>query len=115
MSPILSSFSVFRSLFLRPPVYSSDNLVFKLHYRVSAGLLLVCSALTCSVQMFGVPIMCIVQGVPEKIFNTYCWIHSTFTLPYRAKVNEHEAQEFSLKQFSRLNHERLEVFVSRAP
>ena len=80
-----SSFSVLRGLLLRPPAISSDNLVFVLHYRATTALLLIFSTLTCSVQMFGVPIICLVRGVPEKLFNTYCWIHSTFTLPYRSQ------------------------------
>ncbi|XP_023340611.1 innexin inx2 [Eurytemora carolleeae] len=34
-------------------------------------------------QFFGNPISCIVAGdvVPVSVMNTYCWIHSTFTLP----------------------------------
>ena len=31
----------------------------------------------------GDPIDCIVNDVPTGVMDTYCWIHSTFTLPYR--------------------------------
>lgn len=59
-----------------------DNNVFQLHYRVTALLLLGCSALVASKQHFGDPIDCITRDdVPNKIMDTYCWIHSTFTLP----------------------------------
>lgn len=59
-----------------------DNEVFQLHYRVTALLLLGCAALVASKQHFGDPIDCITRDdVPSKILDTYCWIHSTFTLP----------------------------------
>lgn len=59
-----------------------DNEVFQLHYRVTALLLLGCAALVASKQHFGDPIDCISRDdVPNKILDTYCWIHSTFTLP----------------------------------
>lgn len=59
-----------------------DNEVFQLHYRITALLLLGCAALVASKQHFGDPIDCISRDdVPNKILDTYCWIHSTFTLP----------------------------------
>lgn len=59
-----------------------DNEVFQLHYRVTAILLLGSAALVASKQHFGDPINCITRDdVPNKIMNTYCWIHATFTLP----------------------------------
>lgn len=59
-----------------------DNEVFQLHYRVTALLLLGCAALVASKQHFGDPIDCITRDdVPNKIMDTYCWIHATFTLP----------------------------------
>lgn len=59
-----------------------DNEIFQLHYRVTAVLLLACAGLVASKQHFGDPIECITRDdVPNKIMNTYCWIHSTFTLP----------------------------------
>lgn len=63
-----------------------DNAVFRLHCKASA-LLLFGSCLLVSVgQFFGDPIDCIVEkDVPEGVMDTYCWIHSTFTLP--KKVN----------------------------
>lgn len=59
-----------------------DNEVFQLHYRVAALLLIGCAALVASKQHFGDPIDCITKDdVPNKIMDTYCWIHATFTLP----------------------------------
>lgn len=59
-----------------------DNEVFQLHYRVTAVLLLGCAALVASKQHFGDPIDCITRDdVSNKIMDTYCWIHATFTLP----------------------------------
>jgi len=34
-------------------------------------------------QYIGDPIDCIVDGVPGGIMDTYCWIHSTFSIPSR--------------------------------
>jgi len=39
------------------------------------------SLLTTARQFFGDPISCIVEGIDKGIFQTYCWIHGTFTLP----------------------------------
>uniref|UniRef100_A0A6G1SDC3 Innexin n=1 Tax=Aceria tosichella TaxID=561515 RepID=A0A6G1SDC3_9ACAR len=59
-----------------------DNNVFQLHYRVTAILLVSCAALVASKQHFGDPIDCITRDdIPNKIMDTYCWIHATFTLP----------------------------------
>lgn len=60
-----------------------DNNVFRLHYRVTYPILLLFSAfLTCR-QYIGNPIDCIVDGIPNNVKNTYCWIQSTFTIPDR--------------------------------
>ena len=36
-------------------------------------------------QYIGDPIDCIVDGIPGGMMDTYCWIHSTFTLPKHVK------------------------------
>ena len=28
----------------------------------------------------------LIQGVPESVMDTYCWLHSTFTLPHLGVV-----------------------------
>jgi len=58
-----------------------DNTTFRLHYQYTFGILCLASFLTTAKQYFGDPIDCIVDGVPESVFETYCWIHGTFTLP----------------------------------
>ena len=41
------------------------------------------SLVVTSRQYIGDPIDCIVEGVPGNVMDTYCWIHSTFTIPNR--------------------------------
>jgi len=60
-----------------------DNVTFRLHYRISFGILLACSALVTSFQYFGNAIDCMQKGVSGGMMNTYCWIHGTFTIPSR--------------------------------
>ncbi|XP_054155410.1 innexin inx2-like [Oppia nitens] len=62
-----------------------DNNVFRMHYKLTVALLIGSSLLVTSSQLFGDPISCIGANddtqVPEQVLQTYCWIHSTFTLP----------------------------------
>lgn len=58
-----------------------DNNVFRLHYKLTALLLCICSILVTCRQYIGDPIDCIVDDIPSNIMDTYCWIYSTFTLP----------------------------------
>jgi len=58
-----------------------DNTTFKLHYQVTFVILGASSLLTTARQFFGDPISCIVDNIDKGIFQTYCWIHGTFTLP----------------------------------
>ena len=60
-----------------------DNNVFRLHYKATVVFLVGFSLLVTSRQYIGDPIDCIVEGVPSGIMDTYCWIHSTFTIPNR--------------------------------
>jgi len=57
-----------------------DNNIFRLHYKVTFILLLTCGILVTSKQYIGDPIDCIVEGIPEDVMDTYCWIHSTFSV-----------------------------------
>ncbi len=84
-----------------------DNNVFRLHYKATFVILVVCSLLVtarctmdppqvfhnffCKVllsglllrnrQYIGDPIDCIVEEIPNHVMDTYCWIHSTFSVP----------------------------------
>lgn len=60
-----------------------DNSVFRLHYKVTAILLVVFSVLLSAKQYLGDPIDCVMHGVGDKeakLYDTYCWIHSTFSV-----------------------------------
>lgn len=58
-----------------------DNTTFRLHYRVTFGILLMASMLTTANKLWLGNISCIVDGVSGGIMNTYCWIQGTFTVP----------------------------------
>ncbi|XP_076062703.1 innexin inx2-like [Oratosquilla oratoria] len=61
-----------------------DNAVFKLHYRITSALLITFSLLVTANGLIGDPIHCLHDDnpkLPDEVVNTYCWIHTTFTLP----------------------------------
>jgi len=78
-------FDVFGELqkFLKFDSYRIDNNVFRLHYKATVMVFACASLLVTSGQYIGDPIDCIVDGIPGGIMNTYCWIHSTFSIPSR--------------------------------
>ncbi|KAI5731644.1 hypothetical protein M8J77_013722 [Diaphorina citri] len=58
-----------------------DGLILKLHYRVTCAILLGACITLAARQFVGNPISCIFSPeIPEEVFNTYCWIHSTYTV-----------------------------------
>jgi len=69
---------------------SIDNNIFRLHYKATMFCMVAFSILVTQKQYFGDPIDCIVDKVPSGLMDTYCWIHSTFTIPayMNAKVGE---------------------------
>lgn len=60
-----------------------DNNVFRLHYKITVMVFVCCGILISSGQYIGDPIDCIADGVPGGLMDTYCWIHSTFSIPSR--------------------------------
>ena len=60
-----------------------DNNIFRLHYKGTVVVFVLASILVTSRQYIGDPIDCIVDGVPPNVMDTYCWIHSTFSIPSR--------------------------------
>jgi len=60
-----------------------DNNVFRLHYKASVMVLTMATLLVTARQYIGDPIDCMVEGIPNGIMDTYCWIHSTFSIPER--------------------------------
>lgn len=62
---------------------SIDNNFFRLHYKVTFIVLIVCTLLVTSNQYIGDPIDCITGDVPSRAMDSYCWIYSTYTVPAR--------------------------------
>ncbi|GFT16830.1 innexin inx2 [Nephila pilipes] len=59
-----------------------DNSVFRLHYKATTSILVAFSILVTARQYIGDPIDCISsKDVPENMLDTFCWVHSTFSLP----------------------------------
>ena len=80
---MLDIFASLKSL-LQPKRCLIDNLTFRLHYQLTFALLCSFSLLQTLTQFFGQPIQCYSEEKElEKVLNTYCWAHGTFTLPYR--------------------------------
>lgn len=66
-----------------------DCAVFRMHNLFTTALLMACSLIITATQYVGTPIQCIVNGVPNHVVNTFCWISSTFTMPdaFKRQVN----------------------------
>ncbi|KAK7076167.1 hypothetical protein SK128_021371 [Halocaridina rubra] len=58
----------------------NESSVFRLHYQFTVVLLLGASILLTAAEFFGAPINCITSVPQQNVINTYCWIHSTFTI-----------------------------------
>ena len=58
---------------------STENNVFKLHYKFSVILLVIFSVLLSSKQYFGDPIQCDAE-TRKEIINVFCWFTGTFIL-----------------------------------
>lgn len=59
-----------------------DNMVFRMHYRITSAILFLCCILVTANNLIGEPIACINDGsIPSHVLNTFCWITYTFTLP----------------------------------
>jgi hypothetical protein len=62
----------------------NDNEVFRMHYKLTLAILIGASMLVTAREYFGDPIDCVPIGegdLLQKMVDTFCWIHSTFTLP----------------------------------
>ena len=59
-----------------------DSTLFRLHYSVTMTILIASSVIVTTRQYVGNPIDCIhTKDIPEDVLNTYCWIHSSYTIP----------------------------------
>ena len=79
---MLRAFDDVRKNFIfKPKAYSIDNFAFKLHYRVTALMLVVATILVTSRQYIGEHIRCISDsGVASHVMNTFCFFTATFTV-----------------------------------
>lgn len=69
---------------LRVDRTKNDNEIFRLHYKLTLAICMACSLLVTAREYFGDPIDCVPIGdgdLLQKLVDTFCWIHSTFTLP----------------------------------
>ena len=80
-SKMLGSFSSLKSV-LKFKRVKIDATIFRLSYKFSVTLMIASSILVTSRQFFGDPIDCVhTHDIPKSVLNTYCWIHSTYTIP----------------------------------
>lgn len=81
---MLPDFTTLKSFFKLDTI-KNDNDIFRLHYKATVLFLATFATLTSLKQYVGDPIDCFADGdpkrFPEGALDTYCWIHSTFTLP----------------------------------
>ncbi|CAG2109864.1 unnamed protein product, partial [Medioppia subpectinata] len=61
--------------------YIIDNNIFRLHYKATVVILIGCSLLVTARQYIGDPIDCLSgDKIPTEILDSYCWIHTTFSI-----------------------------------
>lgn len=88
-----------------------DNLAFRMHYRLTSWILIAFSILVSSRQYFGDPIDCMSysSAISDKIWNQYCWMSTTFTLPYSGEdigtEVPHPGLDTSIKGQDRVYHQ----------
>lgn len=83
LTPVFKMLDVFRGLknLIKVNYVHIDSPVFRLHYSITVILLIAFSLIVTTRQYVGNPIDCIhTKDIPEDVLNTYCWIHSTYTL-----------------------------------
>lgn len=60
-----------------------DNNIFKLHYWLTVLILVTFSIFVTSNQFIGDPINCIIDEIPSRTIDQYCWVYGTYTIPNR--------------------------------
>jgi hypothetical protein len=83
------------SLFHKWDLVCIDNHVFRLHYRVSVVIFLAAISLVTSGQFIGSPIHCMSDSMSNDIMDSYCWLHSTYSVNNRY-VGE-QGKDFPMK------------------
>lgn len=70
-----------RSLVKISRVHTDGN-IFRLHYSLTVIILMAFCIIITTKQYVGEPIDCLrTDGVDKSIINTYCWIHTTYSIP----------------------------------
>lgn len=70
----------------------NESSIFRLHYQFTVVILIGASVLLSAAEFFGNPIDCLTNIAQANVINTYCWIHSTFTIQdYYLRETTHEA------------------------
>ncbi|XP_069702382.1 innexin shaking-B-like isoform X2 [Periplaneta americana] len=61
---------------------NTDSTIFKLHYQVTFCLMLIFTLILAANQYVGKPIKCMhhMNEESDEVLDTYCWIHSTYTV-----------------------------------
>lgn len=61
---------------------NTDSTIFKLHYQATFCIILVFTVILAANQYVGKPIRCLhhLSGQPDEVLDTFCWIHSTYTV-----------------------------------
>ena len=77
-----------------------DGPIFRLHTKVTVIIIMTFVTIVLTGQYVGDPIDCVVEDIPSSVMDTYCRIHSTFTLP--RKILNAEEKGSSIVCFERL-------------
>ncbi|XP_049782705.1 innexin shaking-B [Schistocerca cancellata] len=83
LGPDDNMLDIFRGLksFVKISHIHIDSPVFRLHYSITVMILVAFSLIVTTRQYVGNPIDCIhTKDIPEDVLNTFCWIHSTYTI-----------------------------------
>jgi hypothetical protein len=60
----------------------TDGNIFRLHYSLTVIILMAFCIIITTKQYVGEPIDCLrTDGVDKSIINTYCWTHTTYSIP----------------------------------
>jgi len=92
-----------------------DNVVFRLHYRGTVALLLAAFCVVTSEQFIGNPINCMTDSMSSGIMDSYCWIHSTFSVVdnFDGKIGEDYSYPgvAPLRKDSKVHHHKFYQWV----
>ncbi|XP_072398332.1 innexin shaking-B isoform X1 [Diabrotica undecimpunctata] len=77
--------------------YTIDSSIFRLNTNATVILLITFSLAVTTRQYVGHAIDCLhARDIPEEVLNTYCWIHSTFTVVQEASKRHQQNDQLSL-------------------